>query len=315
MVISVALCTYNGEKYIRQQLDSILSQTMPVDEIVIHDDRSTDSTYEILSWYASQYSQIKLIRNIQNVGYKKNFEEALRDCNGDYIFFSDQDDVWTKDKVAESVEYLRTTGMYGAFTDARLINQNGDDMGITLFSHQQLLPYIENYLLQKYLFEILCLKGNFVTGATLVITNTAKELVMPYRTALIMAHDGWIALKLSSLGKLGYINKSLMSYRIHPKQQAGLDFSCLKGGGQLIDCFLANGNVKNLLQMRRSTASIIHVCDFRKKEKEKLFLTYRRLFDKCLKRKSYCTQIGYKLRFLFMELFVFLRSKSSYRLY
>ena len=314
MVISVALCTYNGEKYIRQQLDSILSQTMPVDEIVIHDDRSTDSTYEILSWYASQYSQIKLIRNIQNVGYKKNFEEALRDCNGDYIFFSDQDDVWAMDKVAESVEYLRTTGMYGAFTDAHLIDQNGENMGITLFSHQQLWPYIENDLLQKFLFEVLCLKGNFVTGATLVITKAAKELVLPYRTALIMAHDGWIALKLSSMGKLGYINKTLMSYRIHPKQQAGLDLSDRKGRDQLIDCFLDNGNIKNLLQMRRSTAGIIYVCGFGKREKEKLFLTYRRLYDKCQDRRFGSTQIEYKLRFLFMEFFVFIRSKIGYRL-
>lgn len=314
-MISVALCTYNGERYIRQQLDSILAQTMPVDEIVVHDDRSTDSTYEILSYYASQYSQIKLIRNTQNIGYKKNFEVALRECCGDYIFFSDQDDIWAKDKVAESVEYLRTTGMYGAFTDAQLIDQNGDNMGITLFSHQQLWSYIENDLLQKYLFELLCLRSNFVTGATLVITKTAKELVLPYRTAQIIAHDGWIALKLSSLGKLGYISKTLMSYRIHPKQQAGLDFSSLKGRDQLIDCFLTDGNVKNLFQMRRATASIIHVCDFGSKEKSKLFHTYRMLFERCQVGKTRSILVEYKLKFFFMELFVFLRSKLGFRLY
>jgi glycosyltransferase involved in cell wall biosynthesis len=79
-MISVALCTYNGEKYIRQQLDSILTQTMPVDEIVIHDDCSTDSTYEILTDYASRYPRIFVRKNSANIGFLKNFENTLAEC-------------------------------------------------------------------------------------------------------------------------------------------------------------------------------------------------------------------------------------------
>ena len=131
-MISVALCSYNGEKYIRQQLDSILTQTMPVDEIVIHDDCSTDSTYEILSDYASRYPRIFVRKNNANIGFLKNFENALAECQGDYIFFADQDDIWMKDKVALTVDFLKETGKYGVFSNGQLIDENGNIINQTL---------------------------------------------------------------------------------------------------------------------------------------------------------------------------------------
>ena len=152
-MISVALCTFNGEKFISQQLDSILSQSVPVDEIVVCDDGSTDSTCQILEQYAAQSQSIRLIKNEHNLGYIANFEKAIRLCQGDYIFLSDQDDIWHPDKVAESIGYLSSSGMFGAFTDARIIDTDGKETGHTLFQLLNLRPYIEKGILQKHLFR------------------------------------------------------------------------------------------------------------------------------------------------------------------
>ena len=309
-MISVALCTYNGEKYIRQQLDSILFQTIQVDEIVIHDDCSTDSTYEILSDYASRYPQILVRKNNQNIGFRKNFENVLKECQGDYLFFSDQDDVWAKDKVEMTIDYLKTSGMYGVFSDGQLIDENGNNINNTLFSVQKLAPYIKAGLLDKYTFEILCLKGNFVTGAALAITKSAKEYVFPFRTSKHLLHDMWIALKLSELCKLGYIEKPLISYRIHLGQECGLNLEDAKD--PLLDCFTGKGDCGYLLKRRRSAAVVFFFCKFGCKERKRLFRTYYYIYSNCVKHSLSKTK--YCFLFLLNEIYSFANSIIGFRI-
>src|SRR5690554_1467232 len=93
-MISIALASYNGEKYIKEQLDSILNQTIQDFEIVVCDDASTDNTWEILQQYEAKDKRFKIFRNEQNLGFKKNFEKAISHCKGEYIALSDQDDIW-----------------------------------------------------------------------------------------------------------------------------------------------------------------------------------------------------------------------------
>ena len=93
-MISIALASYNGSKYIREQLDSILEQTYQDFELIICDDCSTDNTWQILQEYAQKDSRIKVFENERNLGFKKNFEKAISLCNGKYIALSDQDDIW-----------------------------------------------------------------------------------------------------------------------------------------------------------------------------------------------------------------------------
>src|ERR1700744_3577317 len=93
-LISVALCTYNGEKYIKEQLDSIINQTYTCIEVIIVDDGSTDSTYDIISDYALRDNRIKCFKNETNLGFNKNFEKAVSLTSGEYIAISDQDDIW-----------------------------------------------------------------------------------------------------------------------------------------------------------------------------------------------------------------------------
>jgi glycosyltransferase involved in cell wall biosynthesis len=305
-MISVALCTYNGEKYIRQQLDSILSQSMFVDEIVICDDCSKDSTCTILESYAYRFPQIRLIKNEKNVGFRKNFENALIECKGDFIFFSDQDDLWHGDKVKKTVDYLNGSGNYGVFSDGILIDQDNNEMGLTLFSYNMLSPYISKGLLDNYTFEILCLKDNFVTGAALAITKEAKDMVIPFKTSQCILHDMWIALRLSSCHKLGYIDETLISYRIHPNQECGFDLKRKRSVDPLLNCFIGSGSCSYLLRRRRNCLGVMFNCRFDLKERRILFDTYKKLYFRCL-----CDDIWTKVKDLFnfymMELYIKVR--------
>lgn len=104
--VSIVMCTYNGEQYIQEQLDSILAQTYPLYEIIIQDDGSTDSTWQILQQYQSQYPIIRLSQNTGKHGVNSNFFSALRLATGDYIAISDQDDIWMPNKIEKQVAVL-----------------------------------------------------------------------------------------------------------------------------------------------------------------------------------------------------------------
>src|ERR1700739_3468336 len=105
-LVSIALCTYNGEAYIKEQLDSLIDQTYPNCEIIIVDDCSKDGTVGVLKQYADKYPQIKLHINSENLGYTKNFEKAIRLCNGEYIALCDQDDTWDKNKISILIDQI-----------------------------------------------------------------------------------------------------------------------------------------------------------------------------------------------------------------
>jgi len=97
---SIAMCTYNGEKYLREQLDSLVAQDYPNLEIVIVDDCSTDSTPQLLEEYAGQHPNFTIHQNEQNMGFRRNFEKALKLCSGEIISLCDQDDIWFPNKIS-----------------------------------------------------------------------------------------------------------------------------------------------------------------------------------------------------------------------
>ncbi len=97
-MISVSLCTYNGEQYIREQLQSIFNQSMPVDEVVIGDDGSSDATLSIINTFKEKYP-IRVLESGQKLGTIRNFLRTIFECTGDIIFLSDQDDIWVPCKV------------------------------------------------------------------------------------------------------------------------------------------------------------------------------------------------------------------------
>lgn len=307
-MISVALCTYNGEKYIRQQLDSILSQTMPVDEIIIRDDCSNDATCSIIEEYLSLYSCINYKRNESNLGFAKNFENAIFYCQGDYIFFSDQDDIWDKDKVKKCVTYLQASGMYGVYTDGMLIDKDGNCLGETLFSRLLLTPYIEQNILDNHEFELLCLRGNHVTGATLAITKPAKSLLLPFRTSEHFLHDMWVAVRLSSINKLGRIDKPLISYRLHSNQECGLKKENIKE--ILLDCFDGKGKCNNLRTIRMRSISPIYIFKLSRRERLRIFDLYKSLYFMNLSNNSIIVDF---YKFVITEFVVRIKCLTGFR--
>lgn len=220
MTISVALCTYNGEKYLKDQLESILTQNTSITELVICDDRSTDNTVTIIKEFQLKYPEIiKLHINEINIGVVKNFEKAINHCTGEIIFLSDQDDIWMETKTTECVAYFNThRSMLGCFTDAELINNENELQNKTLWSSILFDSSINGPGILKYLVQY----RNMITGACLALRREALQYVMPIPAFGKMLHDEWIGFKLAALNALGKIDQPLIKYRVHSTQQTGL---------------------------------------------------------------------------------------------
>lgn len=222
MHLSVAMCTYNGEKYIREQLMSIRNQTLQIDEIVICDDCSEDDTVEIIENLIRQYDlPVRLHVNTWNHGYRKNFEQAICRCSGDIIFLSDQDDIWLPTKVETIIGYFNSNpDKEFVFTNAALVNAAGiPSYNQTLFDVLGLDKETLDLFDQGYALEMLSVYCR-VTGATCAL----RASLIPYCIPLsnIVAHDEMIAMASAFRNKIGYIAQCLIKYRQHGKQTIGL---------------------------------------------------------------------------------------------
>ena len=224
MKLSVALCTYNGEKFLKKQLDSILNQSVAVDEIVICDDGSTDATVQIVNDYKQIYPNvIQLFINEVNLRSNKNFEKAVSLCTGDYIFLSDQDDIWRSDKVAKTLDvFYKNPTAEGVFSNADFINENDEAVldELSLWSSVNFFPTFEDKKIDLY--TSLTQIGNFLTGATFCMKKEAKSFCFPFLNRKNFFHDEWLAFILSERNTLFYSSENLISYRIHSNQQVGV---------------------------------------------------------------------------------------------
>ena len=128
MKVSLVMAVYNGEKYLIEQLDSIRKQTYPIDEVILIDDVSTDNSYELIHQYIDGYKLInwKLIKNENNLGYRKNFKKGLEIVDGDIIFLSDQDDRWHLNKIEVMVEKMSQSNILSLASSFNFMDQDGN---------------------------------------------------------------------------------------------------------------------------------------------------------------------------------------------
>jgi glycosyltransferase involved in cell wall biosynthesis len=222
--ISVALCTYNGEKYIEKQINSILNQTILVDEIVVCDDCSSDKTITILNSFKEQFPSVfRIYSNQENLRSNKNFEKAISLCTGDLIFLSDQDDLWKREKVAKTiVAFNSNPSAEGIFSDANFINENDTEIHKEMSLWESVCFFKEHNGVNINLYESLISIGNFLTGATLCIKREALQFCIPFQTIDTFIHDEWLAYVLSKRNTLFFSNEKLISYRLHSNQQLGV---------------------------------------------------------------------------------------------
>lgn len=226
MKCSVALCTYNGEKYIEQQIRSILSQSVPVDEIVVCDDGSTDSTLSIIDKLRQESESVNfsIYVNHQKLGVCANFDKAIHLCSGDIIFLSDQDDIWNKDKVSVIIDYFQNNIKKNVvFTNGYLIVDNiineliriSDCLGIPnkeLNDNDILMLFLQY---NRAVGATMAFRHSFIGKFEIDISATLKN-----NRAL---HDYIIAFSaIKENNSLGYIPLPLINYRIHKGQQCGL---------------------------------------------------------------------------------------------
>lgn len=231
MRLSVAMCTYNGEKYIREQLISIRNQTLPIDEIVVCDDCSEDDTVTLMEDLARQYDlPIQIYVNTWNHGYRKNFEQAICRCSGDIIFLSDQDDVWLPNKVETIIDYFNhNPDKEFVFTNAILVNAEGiNSFNKTLFDVVLLDRPTLDLFDKGYVLEVLSIYCR-VTGATCALRASFMPYCIPFSTTIV--HDEMIAMTSAFQHKIGYINQCLIKYRQHAGQTVGLR-SIMKNPGK-----------------------------------------------------------------------------------
>ena len=221
-IISVVLCTYNGEKYIKRQIETILEQNPAPDEIIISDDGSTDGTLSIVNELLAGEQDCKYIinRNQMNLGFVKNFQKALMLSEGDFIFFSDQDDEWMPNKTKTILAFFDDNpDIEMVFSDGRTIDSNGEELDCNLWNSfgfgekKQLREFHQNPL--KFL-----LGKNIVTGATIAIRRSLINCIIPFPTELV--HDTWISYIAAIRGTLGIIELPLIRYRVHSNQTIGI---------------------------------------------------------------------------------------------
>lgn len=222
MKISVAICTYNGEKYIEEQLDSILNQKVSVDEIVVCDDLSTDKTWEILNNYKLKYPEIfKIFKNEKTLKSVKNFEKAIKLCTHEIIFLSDQDDYWYPQKTEIFVsKFKENPEMLGYCSNGYLMDENSDIMTEYFTKWDVYEKYLEDNPKNDN-FNFLTQKGNFSTGATMAVRADFAKSILPVPILENFHHDEWLTLLATIPGKMGFISQKLINYRVHSSQQVG----------------------------------------------------------------------------------------------
>ena len=212
-LISIAVATYNGGLYLRQQMETLVMQTYTNLEIIVSDDGSSDDTLEILYEYEKKYSFFTVKQNIAPHGIKRNFENALKYCKGKYIAFSDQDDIWMLDKIE------------------KLVNNIGSN---ALIYHNSLfVDNLGNSLQKTFSTDLNCYSGtnsepfllsNCVSGHALLFDRKLLDIILPFPNA--RHHDWWLAFRATEYGGVKFHDEILVNYRQHSMSQT--DFLRIK---------------------------------------------------------------------------------------
>lgn len=247
--LGVVLATFNGEKYIEQQLLSLANQTLRPDMIVISDANSKDSTIDIARRVLDKINiEYKILTSDKQLSVRENFQKALENIDTYYIFFCDQDDVWVNNKIEITIHYMKKFKAVLAFTNARLVDANlNSTKRDNLWERIQ---YNVTYEYQYYkendnTFISELLKHNVVTGMCMCITNELKAFILPFSIHGI--HDSWIALNAISHGNVIAINKKLVLYRQHELNVIGANNSGINKKIEKSKKYVSN--IKNRLEL------------------------------------------------------------------
>jgi glycosyltransferase involved in cell wall biosynthesis len=248
--ICLALCTYNGERFLQEQLDSIASQTRLPDLLVTVDDKSSDGTVKIIESFAKVAPfPVKNFVNDKNLGFIKNFEKAVRLCEGEIITLVDQDDFWVPEKLQIVEKYFSDDPLTDmVFSDAYVVDEKLNSLGYSLWesvginrSKQELFE--NNQQFKAFLKEI------FLTGATMAFRSKYRDKILPFTED--WSHDAWIYGIISVNGRIRPISEKLIFYRQHNSNTIGI-------GPPLKKNFLTQKTPSSRHQQARSFDKLYH---------------------------------------------------------
>lgn len=209
-LVSVVMATYNGERYLRQQLDSILQQTYRHIELVVVDDGSTDKTLSILNEYAALDDRIHVFPAEKNIGLVANFERGIRLARGEFVALSDQDDIFRKDKMDLLVTALENHPNYDlVISDLSLIDEEGREISPSMWHYQKLVPK-PGKPFRRLVYS------SFATGCAMMFRRRLLQVALPFPPDCLV-HDWWLAVVSASSkgGGLFLVKEPLTAYRQH----------------------------------------------------------------------------------------------------
>ena len=204
--VAILMSTYNGEKYIKEQIESLLSQTYRNIEIYIRDDGSKDNTIKIIENYKEKNNNI-ILKEGKNIGFINSFFELLKACNdADYYAYCDQDDIWMEDKIERAVKFLEKTD---------------ENKPALYFSNSDYYDSDMNFLATAEKNKIYNFRNSLVEcvtqGMTMVINNKTRQTIIENKPETCLFHDWWTYMICSGFGQIVYDDKSLVKYRRHNK--------------------------------------------------------------------------------------------------
>lgn len=214
-MISIAMATYNGAKYIREQLNSILNQTIQDFELVVCDDCSTDRTWDILEAYAKEDSRIRVYLNDVNLGFKKNFEKALSLTTGEYIALCDQDDIWTENHLELLLSNIGDRMVSAG--NSGLVDEKGVSIGMTLQQMEAFDHYPKDDLSRALSFLLF---RNPVQGAAMLIKRDFLYKALPIPDG-VKYHDAWFSVFCCFYVGMAYTETIVNNYRMHCNNVTG----------------------------------------------------------------------------------------------
>ena len=213
-IISIAIAAYNGEKYIAQQIESLLNQTLLPDEIIICDDSDNDLTFNAVQKFSSD-SRIKYFKNPSSLGIVENFEKAVKLCRGDYIFLCDQDDVWLPEKVEVMCNMLEADEKLDlVFCNSILTDGNLEKLNKTLWDLRKFTPAMQKKLAAGGALEVFC-RRVVCSGHNIAFKRRMLEYVLPFPDLAPFYPDTWLAFSAAFNGKVQALDRILTLYRVH----------------------------------------------------------------------------------------------------
>lgn len=257
-MIDILLATYNGEKYLAEQIDSILKQSYTCWRLIVHDDGSSDSTAEIIQSYRDRYPDKILFVDdkVRRLGSINNFLHLMGFASAPYVMFCDQDDVWLEHKIQSSLEALLELERSHSgevpllvFTDAMVVAEDLEVLQPSLWQGARLDPYSASSLSRLVI-------QNVGQGATFLFNKALCDGVKPGSDHGILMHDWWFMLYACAFGQIAFVTEPTMLYRQHMGNVIGAaSFSLLQG---LKKIFLNYEVIKNEISLTQRQALAFH---------------------------------------------------------